>query len=101
MKTPFTGGCMCCAIRYECLAEPIVMVHCHCRDCQRATVNHELNYIAVPPSAMDTPIDRQPVAHFYIRSQTSWFAIDDDAQQYKTSPPGGIREVYERVISGS
>jgi hypothetical protein len=37
MKIPFTGGCMCGAIRYECAAEPIAMGLCHCRDCQYAT----------------------------------------------------------------
>jgi hypothetical protein len=37
MKIPFTGGCVCGAIRYECSAEPIMMFKCHCRDCQRVT----------------------------------------------------------------
>ena len=37
MKIPFTGGCSCDAIRYECTADPIMMLKCHCRDCQRVT----------------------------------------------------------------
>ena|SRR5688572_29325609 len=37
MKLPFTGGCACGAIRYECSAEPREMFQCHCRDCQRAS----------------------------------------------------------------
>jgi hypothetical protein len=37
MKTPFSGGCACGAIRYECSAEPVMMFQCHCRDCQRAS----------------------------------------------------------------
>jgi len=37
MKTPFTGGCACGAVRYECTAEPVAMFCCHCRDCQRAS----------------------------------------------------------------
>jgi len=28
---------MCGAIRYECTAEPIMMLKCHCRDCQQIT----------------------------------------------------------------
>src|SRR6187397_2404831 len=34
MTIPFTGGCVCGAIRYECNAEPMMMFNCHCRDCQ-------------------------------------------------------------------
>lgn len=36
-KLPFTGGCVCGAIRYECTAEPLMMFKCHCRDCQQVT----------------------------------------------------------------
>src|SRR5437773_11233337 len=37
MKLPFNGGCECGAIRYKCTAEPIMMLKCHCRDCQKVT----------------------------------------------------------------
>lgn len=32
-----TGGCACGAIRYECSADPMLSVHCYCRDCQRSS----------------------------------------------------------------
>lgn len=37
MLTPFSGGCACRAIRYECTVGPLVSWTCHCRDCQRAS----------------------------------------------------------------
>lgn len=37
MGQKILGGCSCRAIRYEATAEPMAMVNCHCRDCQRAT----------------------------------------------------------------
>jgi hypothetical protein len=52
MKTPFTGGCMCGAIRYKCEREPIIMGNCHCRDCQRATGTAFAAVILVPRNAV-------------------------------------------------
>ncbi|HEU0005684.1 MAG TPA: aldehyde-activating protein, partial [Terriglobia bacterium] len=48
MKIPFTGGCVCGAVRYECSAEPIMMFKCHCRDCQRVTGGGFVAGLVVP-----------------------------------------------------
>jgi hypothetical protein len=48
MKIPFTGGCLCGNIRYECSAEPMFMGNCHCRDCQQATGTAFAAAILVP-----------------------------------------------------
>lgn len=37
MKLPYSGGCACGAIRYECTANPAFAWNCHCRDCQQAS----------------------------------------------------------------
>lgn len=37
MTDPYTGGCACGAIRYECSADPMFSWICHCRECQRST----------------------------------------------------------------
>ena len=31
MTTPYTGGCRCGAVRYECSAEPMFPGNCYCR----------------------------------------------------------------------
>ena len=51
INTPFTGGCACSAIRYESTAEPKLMLHCHCRDCQRASGGPFSSYVIVPAEA--------------------------------------------------
>src|SRR5216110_1572714 len=47
ITTPFSGGCACGAIRYESTAEPVLMLHCHCRDCQRASGGPFSSYVIV------------------------------------------------------
>ena len=51
ITTPFTGGCACGAIRYESAAAPVLMFHCHCQDCQRASGGPFSSYVIVPKEA--------------------------------------------------
>lgn len=35
MSAAYMGGCLCGAIRYRVLSEPLTVHACHCTDCQR------------------------------------------------------------------
>ena len=48
---PFTGGCECGAVRYECSAEPLVMFNCHCRACQQVTGGPYVPVVVFPSKA--------------------------------------------------
>ena len=51
MSVPFTGGCACGAIRYECSAEPLISLNCHCRDCQRISGSAHTSNLGVSKDA--------------------------------------------------
>ena len=51
MPNSFTGGCVCGAIRYECTSRPIVMLNCHCRDCQQVSGGPFTPVVYVPAKA--------------------------------------------------
>ena len=51
VSVPFTGGCACGAIRYECTAEPFLVWKCHCRDCQQLTGGAFFVGVFVPSAA--------------------------------------------------
>jgi hypothetical protein len=67
MKLPFTGGCVCGDLRYECSAEPIAMLKCHCRDCQRITGGAYVPAVIVPLRAFK--ITQGSIQHFATESQ--------------------------------
>ena len=35
MAAPYTGGCQCGSVRYVVTTEPIRLLACHCKECQR------------------------------------------------------------------
>ena len=45
MTNAFTGGCACGAVRYEVPSEPISMIHCQCRHCQRKSGTGHGSYL--------------------------------------------------------
>lgn len=51
MGSPLHGGCLCGAIRFECRAEPVSAVICHCRTCQKF---HAAPYAACALMPQDT-----------------------------------------------
>lgn len=51
LPSPFSGGCACGAIRYESTADPIVMLNCHCADCQRSSGSFFSSFVVVPGEA--------------------------------------------------
>lgn len=52
MPQKISGGCACGAIHYECNADPVIMLNCHCRDCQRASGGAYAAIVAVPKVAV-------------------------------------------------
>lgn len=51
VTTPFTGDCACGAVRYQSTAQPVMMLHCHCRDCQRSSGGPFSSFLIVPAEA--------------------------------------------------
>ncbi|GIL38158.1 GFA family protein [Roseiterribacter gracilis] len=54
MSAPYTGGCACGAVRYEVDAEPLAMVDCQCRQCQRDSGTGHQSHLAFPKASART-----------------------------------------------
>lgn len=51
MTGAYTGGCACGALRYEIAAEPLVMLDCQCRQCQRESGTGHASHLTFPRAA--------------------------------------------------
>lgn len=51
MELPLHGGCMCGAVRYAIVGEPLRVYACHCTDCQRFTGSAFAIGVVVPAEA--------------------------------------------------
>ena len=48
MTDDLSGGCLCGAVKYKTSGEILGAMHCHCRDCQRATGSGFVTAYGVP-----------------------------------------------------
>ena len=48
----YTGGCLCGAVRYEAVGEPVVAGHCYCADCRKASGSGFIPFMNFPATAL-------------------------------------------------
>ena len=64
MTETYTGGCVCGSIRFVCEAEPLLVAHCHCRDCQKSSGAAFATVVVVPRAAFRL-LQGEPAGHPY------------------------------------
>ncbi len=59
-----------------------------CSNCGSKIVveNERWDAVYVPAGTLDTPLQRKPELHMYVRSKVAWFEINDDLPQHETDP---------------
>ena len=90
MNVPFTGGCVCGAIRYRCSGAPRYMGNCHCRDCQQATGSAYFPCVLVKESELTLesgePSWYRPGREIYVASAQPWSLMHPDIPHDKGMP---------------
>ncbi len=53
MDTRLLGGCLCGDVRYDAAGDPVFMVNCHCRDCQKTSGGAFVPAIFIPEESVE------------------------------------------------
>lgn len=63
-------------------------VRSFCRNCGSKLLveNEKWDAVYVPAGTLDTPLQRKPDLHMYVRSKVAWFEIQDNLPQHETDP---------------
>ncbi len=91
IKSPFTGGCYCGAVRFECTAAPkdIEMFKCHCRDCQHVSGGGHTPIVFVPASTFK-----------FTRGTPRYFSTDSDLTGPRSHKRSFCPECGSRLTGG-
>src|SRR5882762_1408411 len=106
INTPFSGGCACGAIRYESTAEPLMMLHCHCRDCQQSSGGPFSSFVIVPTQAkpdstphivairtasLDDPSWFNPQVDVWTSDAHQWDQMNSALPKFEKYPPAAAK----------
>lgn len=69
MALQVQGGCRCRLVRYACIADPIAVTLCYCRDCQSSSGGSCGNYVIMPASAVT------------VTGQTTGYSVQAESQR--------------------
>jgi hypothetical protein len=78
------GGCMCGAVRYETIGEPVSVIHCHCESCRRHTgaAVATLAGLKKDRGTLDDPSVFSPQCHIHHDERVEWFDVADDLPRH-------------------
>jgi hypothetical protein len=54
MHQSYTGGCACGAVRYDIIGEPVSMLDCQCRQCQRSSGTGHQSHLTFVGARVET-----------------------------------------------
>ena len=56
-----TSGCMCGAVRYEAVGEPMTVAYCHCASCRRHTGAPVVAFVDIDPAKVGSTLREKPI----------------------------------------